>query len=193
MCASKWALKNILRQSILTKCLSWPSKNKFHANFLQTLLIWDSHFNSSSSVTPRTLYSRTCSIRFAPRVSLSIRGLRWCFCLEANTMLFVFPGWITMLFLWHHFDTSFKPSWREHWIDPTSVPHEWIEWERERERGREEESDRHTQRGRRNSDKIRHWHHVDFAGRRNSVRSLFPLSWPWWKWLSSNEWCTASE
>ena len=50
------------------------------------------------------LYPRKlCSIRFLPRVSL-------CFCLQANTKLFVFQGWITRLFSLHYLDTSFKFS-----------------------------------------------------------------------------------
>ena len=59
---------------------------------LQTLLTWDCRFKSSSNVTARTLCSRTCSTIFVQRVSLSIKGLIWCFCLNAVTILFVFPG-----------------------------------------------------------------------------------------------------
>ena len=92
MCARKWALKKNFRQSISTYFLSWHSKNKFQATCLQMLSMWGCHFNSSSIVIPRTLCSRTCSIMFVPSVGLSIRGLSWCFCLEANTMLFVCPG-----------------------------------------------------------------------------------------------------
>ena len=127
MCVIKWALKNNLRQPVSTYFLSWPSKNTFRATCLQMLSMWGCHFNSSSLVIPRTLCSRTCSVMFVPSVSLSIRGLSWCFCLETNTMLFVFPGWTTMRFWSHHFDTSFKPSWRLRWTDFTFVPCEWIE------------------------------------------------------------------
>ena len=127
MCASNWALKNNLRQSVPTYFLSWLSKDKFRATCLQMLSMWGWHYNSPSIVIPITLCSRTCSVMFVLSVRLSIRGLSWCFCLEANTMLFVFPGWTTMRFWSHHFDTSFKPSWRIHWTDSTFVPREWIE------------------------------------------------------------------
>ena len=73
--------------------------------------MWGCHYNSSSVVTLRTLCSRTCSIIFLSRVRLSIRGLSRYLCLEANTMPFVFPGWTTIRFWSHYFDTSFKSSW----------------------------------------------------------------------------------
>ena len=130
-------MRNLRVPSISTYFLSWPSKNKFRATFLQMLSMWGCHFNPSSIVIPRTLCSQTCLIMFVPSVRLSIRGLSWCFCLEANTMLFQslsswgilpcdFGHTILMRFWSHHFDASFKPSWRLWWTDSTFVPHEWI-------------------------------------------------------------------
>ena len=94
------------------------AQQKLISSCLQTLSMWGCHFNSSSVVTLRTLCSRTCSIIFVSRVRLSIRGLSRCLRLEANTMLFVFPGWSTMRFWSHYFDTSFKPSWGNNRLIP---------------------------------------------------------------------------
>ena len=89
--------------------------------------MWDCHFSSASIITPRTRCSRACWTGLFPSVRLKVRGLRWCFCLVVSTMHFVLWGWITIRFWSHHLDTSFKPFWRNVWIDWRSLPQEWIE------------------------------------------------------------------
>ena len=98
---------------------------RFLDTILQTLLSWDRHLISASIVTPRTRCSCTCSMSVFSRVSLSWRGLSWCFWRVAITILFVFAGCIITELEPHQSATSLRLPWRDVSTNCMFFPRVW--------------------------------------------------------------------